>query len=114
MATNSAQRQATTTASVRLGPAATVPFPRCGARNSHGVGGSTWGQLGCLVTAVIVGFQFAAAAAPSSTTLGAAALARKPTSRLGSSTAASSGTASSTSRCTATAAPLLHPAGAVL
>ena len=50
-------------ARTRPGPAATAPWPRRGARDVHGVGWSTVGQLGWLATAWNVADQFAAAAA---------------------------------------------------
>ncbi len=101
-------------ASTRAGPAATAPPLRCGASEIHRVGWSTAGQLGCLVTAVRVACQFAAPAAASSSAPGAAARARKPGQRCGPIVTTRMGTASSTSGCTATAAPVSHPARAVL
>ena len=94
------------TISTRAGPVATRSWLTCGARDVHGVGWSTIGEFGWLVTALTVAAQFAAAAAASSTVAGAAARARKPASRRGSMRTSTNGSASSTSGCTATAAPI--------
>ena len=63
------------------------------------------GALGWLVTAWMVAVQFAAAAAAKVTIGGVAARVTKPGSRRGSTASTRTGNASSTSGCTATAAP---------
>ncbi len=69
------------------------------------MGWSIVGELGWLVTACTVAVQLAAAAIASSTTLGMAVRARKPGQRFGATAASRTGNASTTSGCTATAAP---------
>ena len=63
-------------ASAREGPAETAPPLMCGTSETHGVVWSTAGQLGWLVTALKVALPFAAAAMPSNSAAGAAALVR--------------------------------------
>jgi len=84
------------------------PLP-WGKSDVHGVGRLTAGEFGWLVTAVMVADQFAAAAMPSSSVPGIAARARKPGSRRGSTVTSTNGSASRTSGCTATAAPMSQP-----
>ena len=82
----------------------------CGASEVHAVGWLITGELGWLVTAAYVACQLATAAAPSSTIDGAADRTRNSGIRRHGSTASSTGSASSTSGCTQTAAPASQPA----
>src|SRR5215472_6436285 len=74
--TTNAQQQAAAIAASLAGPAATAPCSRWTASAVHGVGWSMAGQLGWLVIAAKVARKLAAAAAPSATAPGVAALAR--------------------------------------
>ena len=104
------QQQATTIAASRNGPAATFPPVMWGASGVHSVGWLMTGESGWLVTAVYVACQFAASAAPSSTTEGSAARTRNSGTRRHGRTATSTGNARSTSGCTHMAAPVCHAA----
>src|SRR5215472_10842808 len=111
--TASAQQQASTIVASRAGPAATFVPDMCGASEVHAVGWLITGEFGWLVTDTYVACQLATAAAPSSTIEGRADRTRNGGIRRHGSTASSTGSASSTSGCTQTAAPASQPACAV-